>query len=118
MKKLDIIIPKCDCVSLPFIYKLNGEVCQLKETDLIYFSVKRNLLEKEYLIQKSLNDGIIYNSEAEKYFIEINYEDTVNLNMNDTYLYDLVIYYDGNKPSQKLYGTFQIGPKVTLNEVV
>ena len=51
MKKLDIIIPKCDCVSLPFIYKLNGEVCQLKETDLIYFSVKRNLLEKEYLIQ-------------------------------------------------------------------
>lgn len=51
MKKLDIIIPKCDCVSLPFIYKLNGEVCQLKETDLIYFSVKRNLLEEEYLIQ-------------------------------------------------------------------
>lgn len=118
MKNLNIVVPKCDYLSLPFIYKLNGESAQLKEADLIYFSVKKNLLEEEYLIQKSLENGITYNTEAEKYFIEINYEDTINLNMNDTYVYDLTIYYDGKRPSQKLYGTFKIGPKVTLNEVV
>lgn len=118
MKKLDIIIPKQDYLNLPIVYKVNGEVSTLGETDLMFFSVKSNLVSDEYLIQKSLGNGITYDATEEKYYLEIDSNDTINLNMNDTYLYDLTIYYEGTKPMQKLYGQFKIGPKVTLNEVI
>lgn len=118
MKKLDIIIPKCDYLGLPFRYTVNGVDAKLSETDLIYFSVKEKITDEEYIIQKSLNNGITYDEDNGKYLIEFHYKDTVNLKMNNNYLYDLVIYYEGTKPVQKLFGTFKIGPKVTLNEVV
>ena len=35
MKKLDIIIPKQDYLNLPIVYKVNGEVSKLGETDLL-----------------------------------------------------------------------------------
>ena len=84
---------------------------------MIYFSVKKTVADDDYVIQKSLEDGISYNEELEKYFIELNYEDTVELDMNSSFLYDLVIYYNGEKPVQKLIGKFSIKPKITLNEV-
>lgn len=118
MKQLDIVIPKCDYLSIPFSYKVNNEPAQLEETDIIYFSLKEKLSSEEYIFQKTLNNGIVYNEEKEKYFIEIFYEDTKELTMGANYLYDLTIYYEGKKPVQKLFGNFKIGPKITLNEVV
>lgn len=118
MKQLDIVIPKCDYLSIPFSYKVNNEPAQLEKTDIIYFSLKEKLSSEEYIFQKTLNNGITYSEEEEKYYIEIYYEDTKNLVMGANYLYDLTIYYEGNKPVQKLFGNFKIGPKITLNEVV
>ena len=44
MQKIDITIPKCDYLGIPFIYKVNGKQDKLKENDIIYFSVKENRL--------------------------------------------------------------------------
>lgn len=118
MQNIDITIPKCDYLGIPFIYKINGRQTRLRENDIIYFSVKRNLSDEEYLIQKTLNNGIEFNEEEEKYYIIFNYDDTKELNIGSIYVYDLVIYYDGNKPIQKIFGNIKIGPKVTLNEVI
>lgn len=118
MQNIDITIPKCDYLGIPFIYKINGKQNKLKENDIIYFSVKENLSDKDYIIQKTLNNGIEYKEQENKYYITFNYDDTKNLAIGSTYIYDLTIYYNKNKPVQKIYGNIKIGPKVTLNEVI
>ena len=45
---IDITIPKCDYLGIPFIYKINGRQTRLRENDIIYFSVRRNLSDEEY----------------------------------------------------------------------
>ena len=118
IKKFDISIPKCDYLVIPFIYKRNGEPTSLDEKDLIFFSVKQSKDDEEYVFQKTLENGITFDSENMRYLIEINYEDTKNLNIGDKFLYDIVIYYDGNKPIQRIIGKLKIGLKLTMNEVV
>lgn len=118
MKNLDITIPKCDYAAFPFTYQVNGKRAKLKENDIVYFSVKNKLSNKDYLIQKTLNNGIEFNEGEQKYYIVFNYEDTKLMEMGTTYLYDITIYYEGKKPVQKLFGNLKIGPKVTLNEVI
>ena len=117
MKELDITIPKCDYAGIPFTYRINGKCAKFEESDIVYFSVKKRLSDSEYLIQKTLKDGIIFNEDEQKYYITFNYIDTKEMEMGTTYVYDLTIYYEGTKPIQKLFGNLKIGPKVTLNEV-
>ena len=117
MKELDITIPKCDYAGIPFAYKVNGKCAKLEESDIVYFSVKKRLSDNEYLIQKTLDNGIAFNEDEQKYYITFNYADTKEMEMGTTYIYDLTIYYEGTKPIQKLFGNLKIGPKVTLNEV-
>lgn len=118
MKELDIVIPKCDYVGIPFTYKENGKNKRLNEEHLIFFSIKKDLYDNDYIIQKTLNNGIIFIPDDNKYYIQFNSEDTKNLKIGTTYLYDLTIYYNGNRPMQELFGKFKIGPKITLNEVI
>ena len=118
IKELDITIPKCDYLAIPFSYKRNGENVQLGENDLIFFSVKKYKNDKNYIFQKTLENGITFDSVNTKYLIEINYEDTKDVEIGDKLLYDIVIYYDGKKPVQKVVGTLEIGLKLTMNEVV
>lgn len=118
MKELDITIPKCDCVNIPFLYKENGKLAKLDEEHLIFFSVKKDLHDEEYVIQKTLNSGIIFVPEVNHYYIQFNLEDTNQLKMGTTFLYDLTIYYNGAEPNQEFFGKFKVGPKITLNEVV
>lgn len=117
MQELDITIPKCDYVGIPFTYKVNGKRAKLEEGDIIYFSVKERLSNDEYLIQKTLDNGITFNEDEQKYYITFEYADTKEMEIGVTYIYDLTIYYGGTKPIQKLFGNLKIGPKVTLNEV-
>lgn len=118
IKELDITIPKCDYLAIPFSYRKNGENIKLGKNDLIFFSVKKNKNSEEYVFQKKLGNGITFDSVNTKYLIEINYEDTKNVEIGNNLLYDIVIYYDGRKPVQKVVGKLEIGLKLTMNEVV
>lgn len=118
VKQLDITIPKCDYLAIPFSIKKNNEKVELGEKDLLFFSVKIKDSDKEYVFQKTLNDGIIFDSEKNRYLIEIDYEDTKDLCIGTKLIYDITIYYNGTKPSQKVIGVLEIGRKVTLNEVI
>lgn len=118
VKQLDITIPKCDYLAIPFSYIRNGQNVALGATDLIFFSVKKYSSDENYIFQKTLEDGITFDAENTKYLIEINYEDTKELKINDKLIYDITIYYNGDKPVQKVAGELKIGLKVTLNEVI
>lgn len=117
VKKINIEIPKIDYLLIPMSIKENGELVQLGEDDNIYLTISNSPNAKEYKIQKTLNSGITYNQETGKYEIEFTSEDTENLSYNVSYGYDITIYYDGNKPKQKVIGTFKITDKFTLEEV-
>lgn len=117
VKYINIEIPKIDYLLIPMSIKENGELVQLGENDNLYLTIANSPNSKEYKIQKTLNKGITYNQETGKYEIEFTSEDTKNLSYNVKYGYDITIYYDGNKPKQKVIGTFKITDKYTLEEV-
>lgn len=120
VKKHDIEIPKLDYYILSIGIKENPDDTQyveLDSDDLMFMTVSLNAGDTTYKFQKSLEDGIIYNSETGKYDIKISSVDTAELEYGVTYGYDITIYYDGDKPKQKVVGTFKIGKKFTVNEV-
>ncbi len=118
VKRIDIEIPKMDYQIISLAIKKDGEVAKLEEKDEIYMTVKRHANNEEIKFQKTLENGITYNEETGKYEIEINSEDTKQLSMDTAYGYDITIYYEGDKPKQKVIGTIKISKKYTLNEVV
>lgn len=71
-------------------------------------------LDGNAIFKKALGNGITYNETTKKYEIEILSEDTINTEMRDTYYFDIVIVYDGNKEKQKVLGDIRIGDKYTL----
>lgn len=115
VKNYDIVIPKQDYQIIEL--RIN-EGQELSENDLIFMTVKRYATDTKIVFQKSLESGISYNQETEKYEIEITSNDTKDMEMKTEYGYDITIYYDGDKPKQKVIGKFKIGDKYTLNEVV
>ena len=117
IKKVDITIPKLDYKAIPLSIKENGQLVELGENDLLYMTVAKSPY-KDYTFQKSLENGITYDSITKKYIIEITSNDTKDLEYGYDYGYDITIYYDGNKPKQKIIGTFTITDKYTVNEVV
>lgn len=117
VKRIDIEIPKMDYQIINLTIKNEKETTKLDEKDKIYMTVKRNAENEEIKFQKSLGKGITYNEETEKYEIEIKSEDTKKLAMETPYGYDITVYYEGNKPKQKVIGTLKVGKKYTLNEV-
>lgn len=120
VKKYDIEIPKMDYRIIEISIKENGKLIKLEESDNIYFTVKKDPNDETPLLQKELNNGITYNESTKKYEIEITSNDTKEMIMGDIngmYGYDITIYYEGNKPKQKVIGSLKIGDKYTLNEV-
>lgn len=118
IKNFNIEIPKQDYQIISLAIKKDGQVVKLGENDLIFMTVKRFASNEAVEFQKSLDDGISYNEETEKYQIIINSKDTKNMKMNTKYGYDITIFYDTDKPKQRIIGDFVIGTKYTLNEVV
>ena len=118
IKKTNIELPKQDYLLIELtITNENEESIKLEENDLIYMTVRKDAGSGEIKFQKSLENGITFNEESKKYEIEINSEDTKDLKINTSYGYDITVYYNGNKPKQKVIGTLKIGEKYTLNEV-
>ena len=121
VKNYNIQLPKKDFLIIELKITENGEVVELESTDEIYFTVKRNATDENYVFQKSLKDGITYNASTKNYEIQINSNDTKEMLQGQnagTYGYDITIYYNGNMPKQKVIGDFKIGKKYTLNEVI
>ena len=118
VRNFNIEIPKQDYLIISLAIKKDGEVIKLNENDLIFMTVKKSADNEEIIFQKSLTNGISYNEETRKYDIEIKSEDTSGLTMRKSYGYDITIYYDGDKPKQKIIGKFVIGDKYTLEKVV
>lgn len=116
-KIVNIRIPKKNYMVISLAIARDGERTELGDNDLMYFSVKENLDDNLYKIQKTIGNGIEYNQDTGNYDITIESNDTANLKMNKNYGYDITIYYDGNKPSQQVIGTFRVTAKYTLNEV-
>ena len=116
VKKVNIEIPKLDYQIILLSIKDNGRIVQLQEEDRLYFTVSLTPDTTDYIIQKSLNNGIEYNQETGKYELEITSEDTKNLKLDYKYGYDITIYYGGDKPKQKVIGTFVVSDKFTMNE--
>lgn len=120
VKKYNIEIPKLDYYVLSLGIKRNSndeEYIELGSNDLIFMTVSREAGDTTYKFQKSLSNGIAYNSETGKYDITINSADTADLAFGVEYGYDITIYYGGDKPRQKVVGTLKIGKKFTVNEV-
>jgi len=118
IKQYNIKLPKQDYLLFSVSLKENGENIKLNDNDLMFMTVRQYATDKDYIFQKSLGNGITFNEGTKKYEIEINSEDTKNMNMTYKYGYDITIYYNGNKPKQKVIGEIAIGKKFTLNEVV
>ena len=118
VKKYDIEIPKLDSqiISMSILDK-DKQPTQLGEDDLLFMTVRLSPDSEKFVFQKKLGKGITYNSETQKYDIEINSNDTKDMLYNTDYGYDITIYYDSNKPKQKVVGVFKISNKYTLNEV-
>lgn len=110
-------MPKKDYLIICFSIKENGENVKLGENDLLFMTVSSSPNKDNYKFQKSLDNGITYNEDTGKYEIEINSEDTNDLKYKFPYGYDITVYYDGNKPSQKVVGEFKVTNKYTLNDV-
>ena len=117
VKKYDIEIPKLDYQIISIGIKKYGEYVQLNNDDLMFMTVSFTPGSTDYKFQKRLGNGITYNSSTGKYDIEINSSDTNQLQDGVAYGYDITIYYEGNKPKQKVVGNFRIGKKYTVNEV-
>lgn len=120
VKKYDIEIPKLDYYVLSIGIKENPddtEYVQLDNDDLMFMTVCLHPGDTTYKFQKSLENGIEYNSETGKYDIKIGSADTAELEQGVNYGYDITIYYGGDKPKQKVIGEFKIGKKFTVNEV-
>lgn len=103
-----------DTLKLKFQRKnKNGEVIKTKP-DKLYFTVKSNYYTKDYLFQKSLENGISFSEEDYFYRFTINPEDTDGLDYGN-YVYDIETISDKTvKTIAK--GTLEIKEEVTFAE--
>lgn len=88
----------------------------LGESDKLIMSVKEDVYSDEYLFQKTLEDGIKFNTTIGCYEIEINNEDTKDLEMDFPYVFDIVVVYGGTKP-RTTFGSLTLTKEVTTDEV-
>lgn len=117
VKKYNIEVPKLDYQVISIGIKKDGEYIELGNNDLMFMTVSYTPGSSEYKFQKSLGNGITYNSTTKKYDIQIESSDTENLQFGTAYGFDITVYYEGNKPKQKVVGQFTVGKKYTVNEV-
>lgn len=103
-----------DTKKLKFLRKTkSGEVIKTKP-DKLYFTVKSSYYAKDYLFQKSLENGISFSEEDYFYRFTINPKDTDSLDYGN-YVYDIeIITADTVKTIAK--GTLEIKEEVTFAE--
>lgn len=94
-----------------------GDISQVDFTE-IYFSVKRNALERNVLFQKTLSTGGIAKIGTGDYQIRIEPEDTENLEFNRKYDFDIQIEFE-DQIKQTKCGELYLEKEITCswNEV-
>lgn len=102
----------------PIKIKKNNESYQLQDDENIMFSLKRYSDDEEYVLQKSLNNGITWNSKLQRYIIRLEPEDTNNIDLyyeSRLYQYDIVVILKGNIV-KTVRGSLRIWKDITRNE--
>ena len=115
VKIVNIKIPKLDYKVIPFSITRGGEKIKLADDDTLVMTVCKidsdNEVGEKFIFQKKLGNGIEYDEDTGNYNIEINSEDTENMAVGQNYGYDITIFYEQTKPSQKVIGEFKVGEK-------
>jgi len=88
----------------------DGEIID-EAIDKMYFTVKKSCYLKDYLFQKTLDNGIIYDETNKCYIVKIKPEDTNDLSF-DTYYYDVEIKKD-DEVKTLIVDTFVVEKEVT-----
>ena len=109
---MNIELIRGDTLDLKFQRKLINNEVITSVPDEMYFTVKNNYSEDDYLIQKRLGESITYNEEDHYYYFTIESVDTDNLGYN-SYVYDIEIVKDG-KVKTILKGKLKIKQEVTF----
>lgn len=102
----------------PIKINKNNESYQLQDGENIMFSLKRYSDDEEYVLQKSLNNGITWNSKLQRYIIRLEPEDTNNIDLyyeSRLYQYDIVVILKGNLV-KTIRGSLRIWKDITRNE--
>ncbi len=68
----------------------DGNIIILADGDMLYFTVKENFETKDVIFQKKLGDGITYSEDDNCYHMELNPNDTENLQYK-TYVFDVLL---------------------------
>lgn len=89
----------------------NNVDVEVSNISSIFFTVKENVKNTEYLFQKKLNDGISLEDDG-RYHITINSKDTDNLSFG-TYYYDIQINFKNNEKYTVAKGNFVVDYEVT-----
>ena len=92
--------------TLAFGFELDG----VTTANAVYFSVKKTLFDTEYILQKTIGNGIV-KIEDGKYSVRVAPSDTHDLEVG-TYYYDLQIDVNGDVFTV-LYGTLEIIADIT-----
>lgn len=91
--------------------KSNNETI-MEKPNYMFFTVKRNNYTNDYVIQKTLDDGITFDEQTGYYTIEVNAVDTNDLDYGE-YKYDIEVITD-NKPKTIKKGVFEITDETTF----
>lgn len=114
---MEIKMPKGDIRPVAFtVYDPSSTVSDV-DFDEIYFTVKRDYSEKNYVFQKRLTNGTIEKTGNGEYKFIIEANDTDNLRVGK-YVFDIELIY-GNEIKQTSIGVLELTNEVTLavNEV-
>lgn len=109
-----ITIIRGDSKTFKFKRKNTSNEVITAKPDKMYITFKRNSVSKDVLFQKTLDDGIEYDSTTYYYSFTINPEDTDNLSYG-VYDYDIEII-TNNKKKTILVDKLKITKEVTFTE--
>ena len=102
----------------PIKINKNNESYQLQDDENIIFSLKRFSDDEEYVLQKSLNNGITWNETLQRYILRLEPEDTNNIDLyyeSRLYQYDIVVILKNNFV-KTIRGSLTIWKDITRNE--
>lgn len=109
---MNIELIRGDTLPLKFQRKLVDNSVVTEKPDKMFFTVKTDYFNEEYLFQKRLDESIVYNEQDNYYYLTIEPEDTDNLSYGK-YVFDIEIIKDGDVKTI-LKGKLKITQEVTF----
>lgn len=110
---MQICMPRGDIRDVQFsVYDNTGQTISDIPFDEIYVTFKTSTNSPNYLFQKKLSNGTVYEIETGKYQFRIESADTDNLKIG-TYVFDIELVF-GDDIKQTTVGKLDITPEVTF----